>query len=78
MTGKSEKDRFPNEVHLALCGHRAGGQRPGYASSNPWALVFLQWINCGKSTNQAGGFGEMVPLASEPLWRWLPLLSWPD
>ena len=41
MTGKSEKDRFPNEVHLALCGHRAGGQRPGYVSSNPWALVFL-------------------------------------
>ena len=32
VTGKSEKDRFSSEVHLALCGHRAGGQRPGYVS----------------------------------------------
>ena len=41
MTGKPEKDRFPNEARLTLCAHRAGAQRPGYVSSNPWALVFL-------------------------------------
>lgn len=42
---------------LPLCGHRAGAVRPGYVPPCSWALVSLQRVNLGESTDQAGGSG---------------------
>lgn len=59
MTGKSEKERFPNEVHLALCGHRAGVRDQDVSLQ-----ILGHWFSCSGST-----VGKAL-IRQEVLGRW--------